>query len=73
MKVFETILFVLVTFAIFGFFVYYRVKEQRYLKKKTSEVFSKRLREEIDEEVAENKRKREKFQDQLKRFGGPET
>ncbi len=50
--------------------VYFRVREDRFLKKKTKEAIAPHLREEFEAESAEERRKKEKFQEALKRFGG---
>jgi predicted Holliday junction resolvase-like endonuclease len=70
MEALEVVFFILLAVGILALAVYFRVREQRYLKKKTSETFSKELREEIEEERSETIRKREKFKEQFKRFGG---
>jgi len=70
MTVFETLVLILVTLGILGLATYFRVREQRYLKKKTKDSLSKDLREEIETERSENIRKAKSFQDKLKGFGG---
>jgi len=70
MEALEVIFFILLAGGTLALIVYFRVREQRYLKKKTSETFSKELREQIDEERSESIRKKEKFEEQFKRFGG---
>jgi hypothetical protein len=70
MEALEVVFFILLAMGTLALAIYFRVREQRYLKKKTSETFSKELREEIEEERSENIRKKEKFKEQFKRFGG---
>ena len=70
MEVLEVIFFILLAMGGLALVVYFRVREQRYLKKKASEAFSKELREEIEGERSESIRKKEKFEEQFKRFGG---
>lgn len=70
MTVFEIILFILVSLGLLALAVYLRMKEQRYLKKKTKDALSKDLREEIELERSENIRKSEEFKKKLKQFGG---
>jgi hypothetical protein len=66
----EIILFVFLTLGCFALVFYFRVREQRYLKKKTKDALSKQLHEEIEQERSENIRKNEKFREELKKFGG---
>ncbi len=58
---------VLVLIAIGGLIVMY-LRDSRYLHKKTKEALSDSLREEIEYEVEETKRKHEKFEATLKHF-----
>ena len=66
----EIIIFIFITATLLGGMIYLRIREQRYLKKKTKETVSKRLQEEIEKEKAESIRKKEKFESILKKFGG---
>ena len=66
----EIVIFIFITVSLLGWIVYLRIREQRYLKKKTKETVSKRLQEEIQKEKAENVRKKEKFETILKQLGG---
>lgn len=64
----------LLFFALFalalGLVLYFRMREQRYLKKKVKDALSHRLKKEIENEQEANKRKKEKFESELKRMGG---
>ncbi|GEM_PF-3302090 len=66
----EIILFIFLTLGAFVGIFYLRIKEQRYLKKKTKEALSPLLSAEIEKERSEEIRKKEKFEAELKRFGG---
>lgn len=68
----EATLLILIVLGIFAYVIYLRVRETRYLKKKTSETFSKGLREEIEKEREDTLRKKKKFEETLKHFGGGE-
>lgn len=68
----EIILFVLLLVALMGLVVYYRVRDQRHLKKRTAETLSPALREEIAKERQENLEKRQKFEEAMRKAGkGP--
>jgi len=66
----EILIFALIVAALLIWIVYFRIREQRYLKKKTKETLSKRLQKEIEKEKSEAIRKKEKFDSILKKFGG---
>ena len=70
MFVLEVILFVVLCLGFLGWISYLRIRENRYLKKKTRDAISKELHEEIEKEREESTRKRDKFKDLLGRFGG---
>ncbi len=68
MSYLEITVLILLVLGVLGALVYLRTREEKYLKKKTSETFSKQVREEIEAERAENIRKKEKFREALKKF-----
>ncbi len=65
----EIIIFTVLMVTLFVLVVYFRWRESKYLKKKTSEVFSPSLREAIEKERGENLEKREKFEEALRKAG----
>ncbi|MBL7684571.1 MAG: hypothetical protein JNK65_00860 [Deltaproteobacteria bacterium] len=70
MKVLETLILIFVTLSILVGLFFLRKKEKHYLKMKTKEALSPQLREEIEKESAENKRKKEKFEGLMSQFSG---
>ncbi|QQR80789.1 MAG: hypothetical protein IPJ69_01075 [Deltaproteobacteria bacterium] len=62
----EIVAFTILLIAVFGIPVYYRRWENKYLKKKTKEVLSDSLREEIEKERAESIRKKALFDEAMK-------
>lgn len=70
MTLLETLLAVILALGAFALIIYFRLRENRYLQKKTKEVMSKELRKEIEQEKNEALRKKEKFEKILKDFSG---
>ncbi len=68
----EILIFILIVMVLLGGVIYFRIRENRFLKKKTKEALSKRLQEEIEKERSENIRKKEKFETILKELGEDE-
>ena len=58
---FETFFLIFLSAGVTLFLLRLRLKDQKYFHKKTSEVLSQKLKEEIEQERAESIRKREKF------------
>ena len=63
----EIVAFTLLLVGLFVLAVYFRRHDQKYLKKKTSETFSDSLREEIEKEREENKRKQSLFEEAMRK------
>ena len=70
MSVLETLFFGLLALATLALVIYFRIRENRYVKKKTKEALSPKLRKEIEFEESEALRKKEKFEATLKQFSG---
>lgn len=68
----EIVIFILIVSVLLGGIVYFRIRENRFLKKKTKESLSKRMKLEIEKEISESIRKKEKFETILKQLGGDE-
>lgn len=60
------IVFIMVVLVTLGFLIRMRLKEQRYLKQKTSDAISEILKKEIKTEKEEFARRQEKFESKLK-------
>ena len=58
MTLLESIFAALFVLGVFGYVLYVRVKENRYLRKTTPQAVSKALKEEIEEEEREIQRKK---------------
>lgn len=70
MSIFEIIFYVVLTLAVLALIVFLRIRESRYMKMKTKDALSPRLRKEIEFEESEMLRKKEKFEATLKAFTG---
>ncbi len=70
MSTLEISFYVLLALVTLALILYFRIRENRYLKKKTKEALSPRLRKEIEFEESEILRKKEKFEATLKAFTG---
>jgi hypothetical protein len=57
--------------AVFGIPFYFRYWERKYVRRKTKDVLSDSLRQEIEKERAESMRKQALFQEALKKAGHP--
>ncbi|KAB2843299.1 hypothetical protein F9K50_00025 [bacterium] len=68
----EIIAWIVVFFAFVAGLVYLRVRENRYLKKKTREAIRPELLKEFEGEKQDALRRKAAFQDTLKKFSGPE-
>ncbi len=68
----ELLIFILIVVTFLAGVIYFRIRENRFLKKRTKETLSKRLQEEIEKERSENIRKKEKFETILKELGEDE-
>ncbi|MBF0492766.1 MAG: hypothetical protein HQM15_08300 [Deltaproteobacteria bacterium] len=69
MKWFELLIFILSILGLFFWVLRLRLREQFFLNKKTKEAISPELRKSLEEESAESKRKKEKFENIMKNFG----
>lgn len=64
--------FILLLFLLVGFFALLGVsyiKDRQFLKKSTGETMDQRFREKIDHEDTEERRRRGKFEESLKKYG----
>lgn len=68
----EIIAWIVVFIAFVAGLVYLRVRENRYLKKKTRDAIRPELLKEFEGEKQDALRRKAAFQDTLKKFGGPE-
>ncbi len=72
MTVLEVLVATFLVLGLLALLVFYRIRENRYLKKNTKEALSPKLRKEIEFEKSESIRKKEKFEETLRQFtGGP--
>lgn len=69
MKWFELVILILASLGLFYWVARQRLKDDQFLKKSTKEAISKDLRESLEKESIENKRKKEKFDKLMKDFG----
>ena len=63
---------IVVFVALIAALVYIRVRENRYLKKRTKDAIRPELRREFEREVEDAVRRKGAFQDALKKFGPKE-
>jgi len=66
----EIILFTVLLILLVGLLVYFRRREGKYLRRKTRESLSPSLKEEIAREREDNREKKQRFEEALKRAGG---
>lgn len=70
MTLLEVLLAIFLALGLLALVIFFRVRENRYLKKNTREALSSKLREEIELEKSEAIRKKEKFESILRQFSG---
>lgn len=68
----EVIAWIAVFIVFIAALVYLRVRENRYLKKKTRDAIRPELLKEFEGEKQDALRRKAEFQDRLKKFSGPE-
>lgn len=66
----EIITFTLLFIALVGLMVFFRLRDRKRIRSRTLEAMSPGLREEIQKEREENREKKRKFEEAMKKAGG---
>ena len=64
----EIILFIVLSILLIAGFIWLRMRDQKYLKKKTREALRPEILEELENEKKEIERKKEAFEKELNKF-----